>query len=83
MEYLKSLETDAKQDISNIIENINKKYYLSISPFDDEKLAKAYSELNSISPEASSEFENAINTLGDSVPLEQIVEKIKSNFKNK
>ncbi|MFL2801179.1 MAG: hypothetical protein ACJ0DD_00230 [Paracoccaceae bacterium] len=82
VEYLKSLENDAKQDISSLIENINKKYYLSISPFDDEKLAKAYSELHIINHEASSEFEKAINTLGDSVPLEQIVEKIKSNFQN-
>jgi hypothetical protein len=76
-EFMGSLEKDPKQNVTELKDRILIQYDKVINPFDTDEVNIAYGKARLISNECAAEFRRVFEILGDTLPIEDLLDKVK------
>ena len=76
--FMESLESDPRSDPQKLAASLEEEFKKQQRPFDDDAANDALEEVRTISPAAVVEFKNVYETLGGTVPVLKILERIEA-----
>ena len=78
--FLEALDEDPKCDALEALSSVEEEFKKEQRPFDDAAANDALEEVRTISPEAALEFKRVYETFGETVPLPELLRRIKAKY---
>ena len=78
--FLEALDEDPKCDALEALSSLEEEFKKEQRPFDDAAANDALEEVRTISPEAALEFKRVYETFGETVPLPELLRRIKAKY---
>jgi hypothetical protein len=79
--FLEALDADPKCDALEVLSSLKEELQRELRPFDDEAANDALEDVRTISHSAAAEFKSVYETLGDTIPLADILQRIEANYR--